>query len=88
MPTIPTFNTLEEAQAEIIRLNEALTESQTAAQNYSDRITELESDLENVREINQKYFLKLSAQYAPPGQDDQDEPDAPTCEDFAKTLTI
>lgn len=88
MPPTPTFNTLEEAQAEIIRLNEALNESQTNEQNYSNRITELEGDLEKVREINQKYFLKLSAQYAPPGQDEPDEPDAPTCVDFAKTLTI
>lgn len=85
---IPQFNTLEDAQAEILRLNEELAHSQTEAKNYSNRITELETDLGNVRELNQRYFLKLSAQYAPPGTDDPDEPDAPTCEDFAKTLTI
>lgn len=88
MPTTPTFKTLEDAQAEILRLNEELTTAQTENKNYSDRIASLESDLENVRELNQKYFLKLSAQYAPPGQEEPDEPDAPTCEDFAKTLTI
>ena len=86
----PEFNTLEEARAEILRLNEALTEVTTERDNYSNRITELSTDLENVRELNQKYFLKLSAHYNPNpnGDEGDDGDDAPSCEDFAKTLTI
>lgn len=86
---MPDFNTLEEARAEILRLNGELANAQTERDNYSTRITELEAENRNVRELNQKYFLKLSAQYAPESEDDgDDEPDAPTCEEFAKTLTI
>ena len=84
---MPEFATLEEAQAEILRLNEALTAAETERENYSTKISELSADLEKVRTINQQYFLKLSAQYAPPKPEDNDE-EAPSCEDFAKSLTI
>lgn len=84
---MPEFATLEEAQAEILRLNEALTEANTNIENYSTKVNEMSVELEKVRTINQQYFLKLSAQYAPPKPEDNDE-EAPSCEDFAKTLTI
>lgn len=81
--------TLEEAQAEIIRLQGELNTATTERENYSNRIVELENDLEKVREINQQYFLQLSQQYKPtPEKDEDDAEDAPTCEDFAKTLSI
>ena len=82
------FNTLEEARAEILRLNEELSTAQTERDNYSTQVTELTSEVEKVRELNQKYFLKLSAQYNPTPQQEDDEPDVPSCEDFAKTLSI
>ena len=84
----PEFNTLEEARAEILRLNEELTTAQTERDNYSTQVNELTSEVEKVRELNQKYFLKLSAQYHPTPEPEDEEPDTPTCEDFAKTLTI
>ncbi len=87
MPT-PEFNTLEEARAEILRLNEELTTAQTERDNYSTRINELTSEVEKVRELNQKYFLKLSTQYNPTPDPEDEDHDAPSCEDFAKTLTI
>ena len=83
----PEFNTLEEARAEILRLNEELSTAQTERDNYSTKVTELTSEVEKVRELNQKYFLKLSAQYTPTTEPEDDE-DVPSCEDFAKTLTI
>lgn len=87
----PEFNTLEEARAEILRLNGELKQAQTERDNYSTKVTELSKNLEDVRELNQKYFLKLSAQYVPSaagGADPDDVEDVPSCEDFAKTLTI
>lgn len=85
----PEFNTLEEARAEILRLNGELSTAQTERDNYSNRITELTRDLENVRELNQHYFLKLNAQYNPkPESEEDDEPEVPSCEDFAKTISI
>lgn len=84
----PEFNTLEEARAEILRLNGELATVTTDRDNYATRVTELETENEKVRELNQKYFLKLNAQYNPqPGADPEDE-DVPSCEDFARTLTI
>lgn len=85
---MPNFETLEEAQAEILRLNEELVNAQTERDNYSNKVNELSTDLEKVRNLNQQYFLKLSAQYTPNNTDEDDEPDTPSCEDFAKTLTI
>ena len=87
MPT-PEFNTLEEARAEIVRLNEELTTVTNERDSYSTKVTEQANELEKVRELNQKYFLKLSAQYHPTADPEPGDPDTPTCEDFAKTLTI
>lgn len=84
----PEFNTLEEAHAEIIRLNEELTTAHSERDNYSNKAMELEKQLENVRELNQKYFLKLSAQYKPNTEAEDEIDEIPSCEDFAKTLTI
>lgn len=89
MPNTPEINTLEDARAEIIRLNEELSRSNTERDNYSNRVTELERENENVRELNQQYFLKLSAQYKPmTDSEPEDEEEVLSCEDFAKTLTI
>ena len=82
------FNTLEEARAEIVRLNEELTTVRNERDSYSTKVTEQADELEKVRNLNQQYFLKLSAQYAPPTETDEDDTDAPSCEDFAKSLTI
>lgn len=88
MPANPEFNTLEEARAEILRLTEELATANTERENYSTRVSELTAEVEKVRELNQQYFLKLSAQYVPTPDTDEDEQDPPSCEDFAATLTI
>lgn len=80
--------TLEEAQAEILRLNEELTTAKSERDNYSKQVNTLSGDLEKVRELNQQYFLKLSAQYNPKTEEPEDDQDVPSCEDFAKNLTI
>lgn len=87
MPT--EFNTLEEARAEILRLQGELSTAQTENKNYSDRIDALTKENEKVRELNQQYFLRLSQQFQEPEQNPENEdPETPSCEDFAKTLTI
>lgn len=83
------ITTLEEARAEILRLNGELDKANTERENYTKRISTLETDLEKVREINQQYFLQLSQQYKPSTETETHaEDDVPSCEDFAKTLTI
>lgn len=80
--------TLEEAQAEILRLQEENATLKTEKENYSNRVAELQGENEKVRELNQQYFLKLSAQYKPTPEPEDDEDDVQSCEEFAKTLTI
>lgn len=82
------INTIEEARAEILRLQEELTETQNERDSYSTKVNDLSADLEKVRNLNQQYFLKLSAQYNPNTETHEDEEEAPSLEDFAKTLTI
>lgn len=84
----PEINTLEEARAEIIRLNELLSTANTERENYSTQVSDLNRELESVRKLNQEYFLKLSAQYTPNAPEDAEDDDTLTCEDFARTLNI
>lgn len=82
-------NTLEEARAEIIRLNEQVTELTNERDTLSQNNSTLTGELESVRKLNQQYFNKLSAQYSQePGKNDNDEEEVQSCEDFAKTLDI
>lgn len=80
--------TLEEAQERIIELaeqNQTLTaQNETLSQNNESLTTELE----NMRTLNQKYFNKLIAQETPEDNDGEEPEDVPTCEEFAKQLTI
>lgn len=81
--------TLEEAQAEIIRLNEQVTELTNERDTLSQNNTTLTGELESVRKLNQQYFNKLSAQYSQePDKTDNEEEEVQSCEDFAKTLNI
>lgn len=82
------FKTLEEAQAEILRLNEALTETRNERDTLSQNNATLTQELEAQRTLNQTYFNKLNAQYSQEADETDDEEEVPTCEDFAKTLNI
>lgn len=83
------FDTLEAAQAEIVRLQEENTKLSNERDTLSKNNKTLSGELEQVRTLNQQYFNKLTAQYsAPAGKEDEEEEEAPTCEEFAKTLDI
>lgn len=82
------FNTLEEAQAEIIRLNEQVTQLTNERDTLSQNNTTLTGELESVRKLNQQYFNKLSAQYSPKPDETNKEEEVQSCEDFARTLNI
>lgn len=79
--------TLEEAQAEILRLTEANTELTNERDTLSQNNANLSQELENVRTLNQQYFNKLIAQSSPQVKEEPEE-ETPTCEEFAKTLNI
>lgn len=81
--------TLEEAQAEIVRLNEELTERTNERDSLSNDNNSLKEDNERLRKLNQNYFNKLSAQFdASKDKKDEGEKEVQTCEEFAKTITI
>lgn len=83
-----TFSTLEDAQAEIIRLNEQLTAAETERDTLRETSMNLTGELERVRNLNQQYFLKLSQQFVPAEPEDNSKEDPQSCEDFAKTIEI
>lgn len=84
-----TINTIEEARAEILRLQEQLTQTETERDSLSQNNEQLTGELERVRTLNQTYFEKLSAQYsAPAGKTDDEEEEPVTCEEYAKTINI
>lgn len=85
---MPKFETLEAAQAEIIRLQEENTALTNERDTLSQNNTTLTQELAQVRTLNQQYFNKLSAQYSNLAGTKEEEDEAPTCEEFAKTLTI
>lgn len=80
------YDTLEEAQARILELeeeNQRITgERDTLSQNNES----LTQQNENLRTLNQKYFNKLIAQEEQENPEEKDEPEVPTCEEFAVQL--
>ena len=83
------FETLEDAQAEIIRLQEQLTQVETERDSLSQNKVQLETDLARVRQKNQEYFEKLTSYFSPtPGKTNDDDQEAASCEEYAKTINI
>ena len=83
------FKTIEEAKAEIIRLQEANIQLTNEKEALSQNNADLTGELESVKKLNQQYFNKLSQQYFPTeDKKDDDEQEVPSCEDFAKSLNI
>ena len=87
MSTTNQFATLEEAQAEIIRLNDQLTERTNERDTLSQNNNQLQQDNERLRTLNQNYFNKLSQQYSEPDKGKEENPPL-SCEEFAKTINI
>lgn len=86
---MPDFNTIEEARAEILRLQDQVTELTNERDTLSQNNATQAQELESVRKLNQQYFNKLSQQYIPEADKNGNEvEEVPTCEDFAKTLNI
>lgn len=80
--------TLEEAQAEIVRLNEELTERTNERDTLSQNNKSLSEDNERLRKLNQNYFNKLSAQFPAKEDKNDDEKEVLSCEEFAKNIKI
>jgi hypothetical protein len=85
----PTYDTLEKAQEAILDLQNRVTELTNERDTLSQNNNQMTQELASVRTLNQKYFNKLSAQFQDQeGKNDNEDKEAPSCEDFAKTLNI
>lgn len=82
------FDTVEAAQAEILRLNGRITELETERDVLSQDKETLAKDLDKSRKLNQDYFNQLSVQYSQDKEEEEEEEEALSCEDFARTLDI
>lgn len=80
--------TLEQAKAKILELQETNTKLTNERDTLSQDKTQLSQELDDVKKLNQQYFNKLSQQFFPQ-EDKNDEPEkeVPSCEEFAKSLT-
>ena len=84
---MPNFETLEAAQAEIVRLNDVVTEITNERDTLSQNNETLTQELAQVRSLNQQYFNRLSAQFQRE-EEDPEEPEPMTCAEFAKKFKI
>lgn len=85
------YDTLEEAQARIIELDEQVTMLTGERDTLSQENEKLKKDYEETRTLNQKYFNKLIAQEKDSAEnqgDDSEGDEVLSPEEFAKTLSI
>jgi chromosome segregation ATPase len=82
--------TLEQAQERIIELEGQLAELTTERDSLSQNNESLTRDLENARTVNSRLLARVAQQSTPEDEDgdDPDEPEVPTCEEFAATINI
>lgn len=83
------FDTLEAAQAEIVRLTDELAVRTTERDTLSQDNENLTNDLNQARTLNQQLFNRVIAQNSDPdGKTDDKDEEPLSCEEFAKTLKI
>lgn len=80
------FDTLEAAQAEIVRQQERIAELETERDTLSQNNKALTEDNDRIRTHNQSLFNKLMAQHTEPSGKTTEEEEPLTCEEFAKTI--
>lgn len=81
------YDTLEEAQARILELDDEVANLKTEKDALSQDKEKLKKDNDSLRTLNQKYFNKLIAQDSKEEEEEEEEDDkVPTCEEFAHTL--
>ncbi len=82
------YDTLESAQARILELDDLVKDLTTERDSLSQDNKAKDSEIADLKTLNQKYFNRLQAEKdGDPGKpNEEDEPDIPTCEEFATDL--
>lgn len=83
----PENMTLEQAQERILELESELEARTAERDTLLQNNNELTTNLENARRLNQKLFERVEAQKSEEARPQEDD-EAPTCEEFAKTIII
>ena len=83
------YNTLEEAQARILELEDTVADLTTERDTLSQDNETLRGDVDRYRTLSQKYFDRLVVQEETIEKTDgEPDEDIPTCEEFARDLKI
>jgi cell division protein FtsB len=85
---MPETMTLEQALDRILELQESKAQLEMQNQKLSEDNETLATQLHASRERCQDYFNKLSQQFLPTEDKNDDETEVPSCEEFAKSLNI
>jgi uncharacterized coiled-coil DUF342 family protein len=81
--------TLEELQAEVLRLQEENADLKTERDTLTATNSELTKEIDEVRATNQRYFNKLTAHYAEPDKGDEEaEETSESWSDFLQNHNI
>jgi len=82
------FNLIEDYQGEILTLRQANETLTTERDTLSRDNEELRTENERLRNLNQTYFNRLIAQDEKEMKKnpENEDPEIPSCEDFAKTI--
>ena len=79
--------TLEQAQQQILDLQDQLATVTAERDTLSENNNTLTAEVEDLRTLNQKLFLRTQANHTPTEEPEEDPP-VPTCEEYAKTITL
>ena len=82
-PNIPNPATLEEARELLLQYSNDLTEARGQVETLTSQVSERDATIEDLRALNQKFFLQLSQGTQDPEQPD---PEPQSLEDFAANL--
>lgn len=82
-PSIPNPATLEEARELLLQYSNDLTEARGQVESLTSQVSERDTTIEDLRTLNQRFFLQLSQGTQDPETPD---PEPQSLEDFAANL--
>lgn len=83
-PIIPNPATLEEARELLLQYSNDLTEARGQVESLTAQVTERDTTIEDLRTLNQKFFLQLAQGNQEPEQPDPEQPQS--LEEYAATI--
>ena len=82
-PNIPNPATLEEARELLLQYSNDLTEARGQVESLTDQVSERDATIEDLRTLNQKFFLQLAQGTH---ESETSDPEPQSLEEFAANL--